>query len=361
MLASDGFFVKTSGLCLDALGRSMCLDEMSGDCGGVRLGGGGGLLLEVEYAGSILLLLMDNLFPSDYTYWCVAYGGMEATLTNALTAHLYFFITATMSIIPSRNSKELKVPPNNINININFTMKDAMAQALPQQPLPAKPLAGKKIDNYVHISSGGRGEARRANVTTETLKDRRRELLDEQDSSNALGEAAELLKTKRLDAPQVKPTKRKERSAKVSQTHQEVMQSVFSTNKLKNKQYSRELREMFARGHEPQGYLNAGIPTPTKNLSAEKTRRKSAERERIKRKQSAEKSRGADQWKLSKSVENLNKHKVFKGYNRTPSRSKSKSSGSKGSSTKRKTIHVDPRTDRTRQSGNHNIVLARRS
>ena len=117
-------------------------------------------------------------------------------------------------------------------------MKEALAQALPYAQ-PAKPLAGKKIDNYVHVSSGARGEVRRANVTTETLKDRRRELLEEQDTSNALGETAELLKTKRLDAPCVKSAKRKERSAKASQTHQEVMQSVFSTNKQKSKHYSR--------------------------------------------------------------------------------------------------------------------------
>ena len=70
-----------------------------------------------------------------------------------------------MNSIPPRNSKQLKLPPNNINININFTMKEALAQALPQ-PQPAKPLAGKKIDNYVHVSSGARGEVRRANVTT---------------------------------------------------------------------------------------------------------------------------------------------------------------------------------------------------
>lgn len=76
-----------------------------------------------------------------------------------------------MNNIPPRNSKELKLPPNNINININFTVKEPNSQ--PLNPL-AKPLVGKKIDNFVHVSSNARPEVRRTNVTTETLKDRRR-------------------------------------------------------------------------------------------------------------------------------------------------------------------------------------------
>jgi hypothetical protein len=76
-----------------------------------------------------------------------------------------------MNNIPPRNSKELKLPPNNINININFTVKEPAGQQLN----PAKPvLAGKKIDNFMHVSSNSRPEIRRTNVTTETLKDRRR-------------------------------------------------------------------------------------------------------------------------------------------------------------------------------------------
>lgn len=75
-----------------------------------------------------------------------------------------------------RNSKELKIPPNNINININFTMKDSLPQPLNPATLP-RPLAGKKIDNFVHVSSNNRPDLRRANVTTETLKERRKDLL----------------------------------------------------------------------------------------------------------------------------------------------------------------------------------------
>lgn len=65
----------------------------------------------------------------------------------------------------ARNSKELKLPPNNINININFTVKEpGMQQSNPvTQP---KPLAGKKIENFVHVSSASRPEIRRTNVTT---------------------------------------------------------------------------------------------------------------------------------------------------------------------------------------------------
>ncbi len=71
---------------------------------------------------------------------------------------------------------------------------------------------------------------------------------------------------------------------------------------------------MFARGgQEPQGYIGYVVPTPAKNHSGEKTRRKSAERERAKRKASVERTRGPDQWKLSKSVENLNRHRVLRG------------------------------------------------
>lgn len=252
-----------------------------------------------------------------------------------------------MNSVPPRNSKELKLPPNNINININFTMKEGHAHTLPQPQL-AKPLAGKKIDNYVQVNSGVRGEVRRANVTTETLKDRRRELLDEQDSSNVFVDAAELLRTKRLDAHTGKSAKQKEHSAKASHVQQDIGQSVFSTNRIKSKHYSRELREMFAKGHEPQVHPRGGGPTPAKQSSGEKTRRKSAERERIKRR-SIEKPRNSEQWKLSKSVENLNRHKVLRGENRTPSRSKSKSSGSKGSSIKRRTIAVEAHTERTRR------------
>jgi hypothetical protein len=146
----------------------------------------------------------------------------------------------------------------------------------------------------------------------------------------------------------------------VSQTHQEVVQTAFSTSKAKSKNYSRELREMFARGgHEAANYLNNN-PTPVKQQqSGDKTRRKSAERERNRRVFSNEKQRNPRNNKLTSSVENLRRFRAPAADNRTPSKSKSKSSGSKGSSTKRRNIAVPaghyPMTERVRSAGSTKI------